>query len=227
MNTEIITTEDGSHSIRNISMNETYHSIHGARQESGHVFIKNGLDYFASINNKQEIKILEIGFGTGLNALLTLLQADKLKKKISYTTLEAHPLEEALWSHLNYGDESEEVKKNFIHIHKGVWEESVDITSLFSIKKIKNTLQSINLMTSEYDLIFFDAFAPSKQPEMWEFPMLEKVVNAMSEGAVFVTYCAKGQLKRDLKTLQLTIESPPGPPGKMQMVRATKPLKIT
>lgn len=203
-------------------MNETYHSVHGAWQESVHVFIKNGLDYFAATNSKEEINVLEIGFGTGLNALLTLLEADKLKKKISYTTLEAYPLEESIWSRLNYGEASKDVKRNFINIHQVAWDELVGITPCFSIKKVRNTLQSINLKESEYDLIFYDAFAPGKQPEMWEFPMLEKVVRLMSEGALFVTYCAKGQLKRDLKTLQLSVESPPGPPGKMQMVRASK-----
>ena len=222
MNTEIITTEDGSHSIRNVAMDETYHSIHGARQESTHVFINNGLDYFASTNNKEEIKILEVGFGTGLNALLALQYADKSNRKISFKTIEAYPLSESVWNQLNYGDQLEQSKKHFTLLHTAKWGGPVSITPFFSIEKIKSDLQLVTLREKEYDLVFYDAFAPSKQPEMWEFPLIEKVVKAMNDGAVFVTYSAKGQLKRDLRALDLLVESPPGPPGKLQMVRATK-----
>lgn len=223
MTTEIITTEDGSHSIRNVEMNETYHSIHGARQESMHVFIKNGFDYFVEGNTKEEIKIFEVGFGTGLNAWLTMLRAEELNKKISYTTVEAFPLDESIWSQLNYGDTSPENKKRFQELHQATWNKQVEISSHFNIEKLATTLQSASLLYHHFDIVFYDAFAPSKQPEMWEFAMLEKIFNAMNKGSILVTYCAKGQFKRDLKALDLTVETLPGPPGKLQMVRALNP----
>jgi tRNA U34 5-methylaminomethyl-2-thiouridine-forming methyltransferase MnmC len=223
MSIEIITTEDGSHSIRNVEMNETYHSIHGAWQESTHVFIKNGLDFFANANSQEEIKILEVGFGTGLNALLALIHADKIDRKISFSTLEAFPLHENTWSQLNYGNDSPDIKRKFIALHKAAWGNNVAITTHFNLEKIETTLQNAFLSSDSYDLVFYDAFAPGKQPEMWELPLLEKVVMAMNKGSVFVTYCAKGQLKRNLRSLLLSVESPTGPPGKLQMVRATKP----
>jgi tRNA U34 5-methylaminomethyl-2-thiouridine-forming methyltransferase MnmC len=203
---KIITTSDGSHSLLNEELDETYHSRHGAIQESLHVFIKNGLEFFP----KDEVNVFEVGFGTGLNALLTA----QSRKKIDYTTIEPFPLPEEIFALLNY-----EPRELLLQLHR-----NPDLqTANFKFKKLYTTLGSVQL-DQVYDIIYFDAFAPSKQPAMWEFPMIEKVCNALTPGGLFVTYCAKGQLKRDLKSLGLEVETLAGPPGKKEMVRGTKKL---
>ena len=218
---KIITTQDGSHSLLNEQLNETYHSVHGALQESKHVFIQHGLDFVNKNQGPTTIHILEIGFGTGLNALLTLQYAIANKLSIQYTTLEAFPVEEAIWSNLNYV-ESDEEKKQFKKLHHANWNEVESIDHVFAIRKLHTTLQQVELEVNQYDVIYFDAFAPNKQPEMWELPMLQKIASSMKHDGVFVTYCAKGQLKRNLKSVGLTVETLPGPPGKREMVRGTK-----
>ena len=222
---ELITTSDGSHSLLNSELNETYHSVHGAIQESIHVFIKNGLEYFEQKNQQAEIRILEVGFGTGLNALLTLQHRLIGSTKILYESLEAFPIEQETVSQLNYPEilnfsDSEEY---FAQLHQSSWDKKVEITSNFSLLKRHVKIQDMELGSEEFDVIYFDAFAPSKQPELWELTVLRKVEQSMKPGAVFVTYCAKGQLKRDLKSLRLLVETLPGPPGKKEMVRAVKP----
>lgn len=214
---KIITTQDGSHSLLNEAMNETYHSRHGAIQESEYVFIEKGLKFFLR-DKKELVSVLEIGFGTGLNALLTanLSQTDEIN--IVYTALETHPITEEIWRTLNYSTE----KLLFEKLHATAWNEWVTITPQFNLFKREESLQAANLGVQQFDLIYFDAFAPNKQPEMWEHTMLQKISLAMKSGAVFVTYCAKGQLKRDLKSLGLVVESLSGPPGKREMVRAIK-----
>lgn len=216
---KIITTHDGSHSLLNEQLNETYHSVHGAVQESLHVFIKHGLDFVSKNLNKSTIHILEVGFGTGLNALLTLQRVDVDNLAIHYTTLEAFPVEENIWSMLNYA-ESSDSKAQFEKLHRAEWNEWESILPNFQLRKLHTTLEQVVLEMNHYDLIYFDAFAPNKQPEMWELPMLQKIAGAMKAGGLFVTYCAKGQLKRDLQSLGLTIETLTGPPGKREMVRA-------
>jgi tRNA U34 5-methylaminomethyl-2-thiouridine-forming methyltransferase MnmC len=218
---QIITTGDGSHSLLNTALNETYHSVHGARRESVHVFIKHGLEYFLQKNLPDVVKIFEVGFGTGLNALLTASFAENQKRNIFYTSIEAFPLDEKISNQLNYPDSDQE-KLLFQELHSGPWESDVHINTFFTLRKIKTTLQQIQLEENYFDVIFFDAFAPNKQPELWEIPILEKVCNALKTNGVFTTYCAKGQLKRDLKSLGLLVETLPGPPGKKEMVRALK-----
>ena len=218
---KIITTSDGSHSLLNEELNETYHSVHGAIQESAHVFIKNGLDYFVHQFKAESISILEVGFGTGLNALLTIHHTLKTARPIKYVALEAFPFEEDVWSALNYTD-TIGLKEYFLNLHRCSWETEQTILPSFQLLKLHTTLQHVELKPKSFDLIYFDAFAPNKQAELWTFPMLQKVSEAMKMDAVFVTYCAKGQLKRDLKTLGLVTETLPGPPGKKEMVRAIK-----
>lgn len=215
----LITTGDGSHSLLNTHLNETYHSHHGAVQESLHVFIDKGLKFFLESSKSTEVTIFEVGFGTGLNAFLTM-QLAKSRPSINtvYTTIEAFPLGREVWSQLNYAASDRE---DFNQLHESEWEQFVRISHNFVLGKKRITLQEITL-TESFDVIYFDAFAPNKQPEMWEIPVLEKVVAAMKAGSVFVTYCAKGQLKRDLKSLGLTVETLAGPPGKKEMVRALK-----
>ncbi|GHN00683.1 hypothetical protein WSM22_21720 [Cytophagales bacterium WSM2-2] len=217
---KIIETGDGSHSLLNETLNETYHSTHGAVQESLHVFIRNGLQFWQVRNPKKKFSILEIGFGTGLNALLTLQEAAKKNLEIEYTTIEAFPVDMAFVEQLNYAHHLRfESEKYFHELHRAEWNLPVSISANFLLKKQKGKIQDMILREKAFDIIFFDAFAPSKQPEMWEKPILEKVTKSMASKGVFVTYCAKGQLKRDLKSLGLEVESLPGPPGKREMVR--------
>lgn len=220
-NLQIITTSDGSHSLLNTDLNETYHSVHGALRESIYVFIKHGLDFFIERSSSTSVRILEIGFGTGLNALLTLQRARETNASVHYTSLEAFPIQRDIWRALNYA-EPLALLDDFNKLHEAEWMKEVLLTNNFTLLKLHTTLQQEPLQPSGYDVIYFDAFAPSKQPEMWELPMLTKVVEAMKPGGVFVTYCAKGQLKRDLKSLNLTVETLPGPPGKKEMIRAVK-----
>jgi tRNA U34 5-methylaminomethyl-2-thiouridine-forming methyltransferase MnmC len=212
---KIITTHDGSHSLLNEQLNETYHSVHGAWQESNHVFIEHGL----ACVEKSPLQLLEIGFGTGLNALLSLQYAVRKKITIYYTTLEVFPVDESIWSLLNYANTPESTEW-FKKIHHAEWNDWAKILHEFHLRKLETTLQTISLENKHYDLIYFDAFAPSKQPEMWEKPLIQKVVEAMKPNGIFVTYCAKGQLKRDLQSLGMQVETLQGPPGKREMVRA-------
>jgi tRNA U34 5-methylaminomethyl-2-thiouridine-forming methyltransferase MnmC len=218
---EIIITKDGSHSLLHTELNETYHSVHGAVQESKHVFIEHGLRYWLHNNANQDLKILEIGFGTGLNALLTLQLSNQLRTKISYESLEAFPLSGDVWSKLNYAETLGDPEL-FQKMHELPWDREYQITDTFLLKKSYSTLQDIKLLPEAFDLIYYDAFAPAKQPEMWTLNVLGKVIHSLRSGGVFVTYCAKGQLKRDLSTLGLAVETLAGPPGKKEMVRASK-----
>jgi tRNA U34 5-methylaminomethyl-2-thiouridine-forming methyltransferase MnmC len=217
----LIVTSDGSHSLYRADIDETYHSRHGAIQESMHVFIQQGFDFLISLTGKSQISILEIGFGTGLNALLTAEASQRMEIEVAYTSLEALPIDEPLWSKLNYaqGDVQHAL---FQSLHQAPWAVQTDISQHFRLLKIHDTLQHADLSSAPFDLIYFDAFAPAKQPEMWEMPVLSKVTQAMGANSLFVTYCAKGQLKRDLRTLGLEVETLPGPPGKKEMVRAVK-----
>ncbi|HYG19468.1 MAG TPA: tRNA (5-methylaminomethyl-2-thiouridine)(34)-methyltransferase MnmD [Ohtaekwangia sp.] len=222
MTVEIITTADGSHSLRHTELQETYHSIHGALQESNHVFIRNGLDFYLQ-STAEKASIFEVGFGTGLNAWLTLRQARLRNLRIQYTAVEAYVLPEQIWSGLNYA-EDEETRKDFEALHRAALNEPVKICNEFKLTKLHQRLEDIDAMAAAYDVVYFDAFAPNKQPEMWTLSVLSKIEGLMRPGALFVTYCAKGQLKRDLKSLGLIVETLEGPPGKKEMVRAQKPL---
>tara|TARA_B100000809_G_C15110322_1_gene520331 strand:- start:1500 stop:2168 length:669 start_codon:yes stop_codon:yes gene_type:complete len=217
---ELKITEDGSHTLFIPDLNETYHSSHGAIQESLHVFIDAGLKY---INNK-EIKVLEIGFGTGLNAFLTLLEANKTEANINYTSLEAYPLEMSLVRQLNYTSElklDDYIACLYNKMHEVEWGSLQSITNDFKLKKLKIKLDDFETI-EKYDVIYFDAFAPQIQPEMWTVSVLAKMYNCLNANGVLVTYCAKGIVKRALKEVGFKIESIPGPPGKREMTRAYK-----
>ncbi|HMV07587.1 MAG TPA: tRNA (5-methylaminomethyl-2-thiouridine)(34)-methyltransferase MnmD [Cyclobacteriaceae bacterium] len=218
---QIIKTKDGSVSLLNSELNETYHSIHGARQESMHVFIKEGLKFFSDQNKKNPVRILEIGFGTGLNALLTAIYGAEHRIGIEYSTLEAFPINESLWQQLNFAQSSEEAKI-FFKLHHEPWEQWTEIVPGFMLRKINTTLQLASFDHNYFDLVYFDAFAPNKQPEMWTLPMLQKTIESLTPNGVFVTYCAKGQLKRDLASFGTTVQTLQGPPGKREMIRAIK-----
>lgn len=211
----IVTTTDGSHTIRNDATGDTYHSVHGAVQESNHVFLKNGLGFFLSQHPGQKVRILEIGFGTGLNALLTLQSFPAID--IEFTTLEPYPLTEEFFRSLNY-----ERKESLQRLHECEWSIPSSITEHFTLTKLKSTLSDAKLLVNHFDVVYFDAFAPNSQPELWTQMAFEKIFHSMKQSSVLTTYCAKGQVKRDLKSVGFIVESLAGPPGKREMVRARK-----
>lgn len=215
MEIQIITTSDGSHTLFLPHLNETYHSTHGALQESKHVFIEHGLKKAAE-KNATEIRILEIGFGTGLNAWLTM-QTDL---NTHYTSLELYPLEKEVWSKLNYAEGSG--TELFAKIHETSWNEEQKITEKHTLNKISSDLLSVDLSNYLFDLVYFDAFAPSKQPEMWTEEVFGKIHKQLTPGGILVSYCASGAFKRTLKALDFEVETLPGPPGKKEMTRAIK-----
>jgi tRNA U34 5-methylaminomethyl-2-thiouridine-forming methyltransferase MnmC len=222
---EIIITGDGSHSLFFKDLNETYHSKHGALQESNHVFIEHGLEQWLKSNAHNDVAVLEVGFGTGLNALLTAIASVQLQSRVSYASIEAYPLAKEVWSKLNYGVSVGAVEI-FEQLHETSWNLEHTITPTFQLTKYYSSLQDVILLPSAFDVVYFDAFAPSKQPEMWELPILSKIYEAMKPGGLFVTYCAKGQLKRDLTSIGFQVETLPGPPGKKEMVRGLKPMGV-
>ncbi|WMJ72658.1 tRNA (5-methylaminomethyl-2-thiouridine)(34)-methyltransferase MnmD [Cytophagaceae bacterium ABcell3] len=216
---EIISSKDGSHTLFLPEMNETYHSHHGAIQESEYVFIEKGI---APIAQKQKtLTILEIGFGTGLNALLSFRTAIQEGLTLHYHTLEPYPLIKEVYSNLNYPVIIEEgkYKETFLKLHEAPMNEEIKLSNNFFLNKYNETLENVTLRI-EADVVFYDAFAPAKQPEVWSLSNLEKVKQAMNPKGVLVTYCASGQFRRDLKSLGFVVENLPGPPGKKEMTRA-------
>lgn len=218
----LLITEDGSHTIYLPELKETYHSTHGAIRESEHVFIRQGLEH-ALQDGKKTIKIFELGFGTGLNALLSWIYAERNQISINYHSIEAFPLTQKDIEVLNYPSliDAVDVTAKFHKIHECSWNVPVVLSPCFQLNKIEMQIEEFHT-DMQFDVCFFDAFAPSKQAEMWEIPILEKVKNMLVPQGILVTYCAKGQLKRDLKSLGFEVESLPGPPGKKEMVRAVR-----
>lgn len=231
MERKIIKTEDGSYSLRVEQLNENYHSTHGAIQESRHVFIRAGLDHLYERFPGKEIRILEVGFGTGLNALMTYHAAASKKSSLVYHTLEAFPVEQALLAGLgaNYSgllsenapQAAGQLLEVFEQMHLAGWNEAAVIGHM-QLKKINDTLQHALLEKEFYDLVFFDAFGPPVQPEMWTEEIFRKIAAAMQPGGILVTYCAKGEVKRNMKKAGLAIERLQGPPGKREMTRGTR-----
>ncbi|MBX2897221.1 MAG: tRNA (5-methylaminomethyl-2-thiouridine)(34)-methyltransferase MnmD [Cyclobacteriaceae bacterium] len=215
----VILTGDGSHSLLNAELDETYHSRHGAVQESEYVFIEQGLKFWLERNKQEQLTILEVGLGTALNAWLTLRVPAVAALQIRYFAIEKFPLVQEVWQQLNYATHDRPLYEKIHNLPWNTWQQVALHAALF---KSENTLQQIELPDIHFDLIYYDAFAPNKQPDMWTVDMLQKVVLKLQTGGVFVTYCAKGQLKRDLRALGLEVESLPGPPGKREMIRAVK-----
>lgn len=214
-------TQDGSHTLYVTEIDECYHSTHGAVQESEHIFIKDGFRTCM----KDTIHVLEIGFGTGLNAFLTLLETERQNKRVYYTAIELYPVEGEKAFQLNYPEQTQPEKRTaFERIHTSAWNEWQEITSFFQLKKINDDFTRINL-TEKYDVIYFDAFSPEKQPEMWTEDLFKKLYLCTREKAVLTTYCCKGTVKRALKAAGFSIEKLPGPAGKREILRALrKPL---
>lgn len=217
---EIQTTSDGSHTIFIPELNEHYHSVFGAINESRHIFIGAGLNFISQKNNK--INILEIGFGTGLNALLTNIESEKKKLLINYSSLELYPLKEEVYSRLNYPEhiEYQNVNSIFFELHHCPWEQEVIFSEYFSLRKMNTSLLDYIPENQYYDLIYFDAFGPDVQPEMWTLDVFQKMASCLNRGGVLVTYSTKGTVKRNLKEAGFSIEKLPGPVGKREILRA-------
>lgn len=222
-NVQVITTSDGSHSLFVPSLNETYHSSHGALQESQHVFIAQGLATWREEKpSARELRILEVGFGTGLNALLSLREAQRLQIPVMYTSLEPYPVATATVAQLNYGQLlGEEWVAPFGELHQAPWEEAVRILPFFTLQKKQAKLETVGHIGS-FDLIYFDAFAPNKQAELWEVAPLQLCFEMTAPDGMLVTYCAQGQFKRNLKAAGYIVERLPGPPGKKEMTRGRR-----
>jgi len=214
----LIITADGSHTVYVPELKEHYHSVNGALTESDHVFIKNGFDYCKA----DPVNILEIGFGTGLNAFLTALKSSECRKTVNYTSVEKHPLPFSLIKELNYpslaGGNGQEI---FDAIHLARWNTFCSINDFFNLKKISLDLVSSPL-TGSYEIIYFDAFGPDKQPGMWSREIFEKIASVTVKGGILVTYSAKGEVKRNLRACGFEVSLLPGAPGKRHMIRAVK-----
>ena len=217
---EIVITADGSHSIHLPEWDESYHSKHGAVQEAQHVFIKNGLDCFL---NKEKLSILEIGFGTGLNAYITLLESIKRNIPIKYYGIEAYPLTLSEVLNLNYSEvlDKNQYKGMYEEMHKGVWGKSFPLNETFELTKQQMFFQDID-DKEQFDLIYFDAFGYRVQPELWSVEIFKKMYDALLPGGILVTYAARTVIKKALVEVGFSVEILPGPPGKREMTRAKK-----
>ncbi len=219
MNIKIIQTDDGSSTIYLPDLDETYHSKFGAINEAQHVFIDNGL---AKIQ-KLEINVLEIGFGTGLNALLTLLYSERSGLNINYRTIEKHPLTRELVSSLNYSKTVEGAGKYYNKIHEVEWERSHQLSEHFRLKKVAADILDDNLhLPQDIDLIYFDAFAPSKQAELWNAKLFKRLYDCLSKDGKLVTYSAAGVVKQALRNAGFAVKRLQGPPGKHHMLFCSK-----
>ena len=215
MKKELIITKDGSHSLFVPDLNETYHSVHGSISEAIHVFINSGL----LSHPKKKINILEIGFGTGLNTLLTL---ENIKnRKIHYTSLEPYPISSEIYNKLNFHTVTNSNSETFLKLHTSDWEEKVFISENFTLYKTQKKIQNF-ISEKKFDIIYFDAFSPEKQTEMWTTEVFEKCFDLLNKDGFLVTYCAKGIFRRTLKSVGFEVISLDGPPGKRQMTRANK-----
>ena len=227
MEKSLIITKDGSHTVSIPEMNVSYHSLHGAIQESGHVFINQGLRFFQNYNAAAEIHVLEMGFGTGLNALLSLMEAGS-NLSIHYTAIELFPLTIGEAKTLNYCEQlkREDLLPSFEKMHQCEWERDVAINPFFAIHKLQLSL--LNIKNSNFfhnsslrpDIIYFDAFAPAAQPELWTKEVFEMLYAILKDNGILVTYCSKGVVRRAMQAAGFVVEKVPGPPGKREIVRA-------
>jgi tRNA U34 5-methylaminomethyl-2-thiouridine-forming methyltransferase MnmC len=220
MNREVVVTGDGSKTIRLIDIEENYHSHHGALQEAEHVFIKNGLD---DRPIKKEVKVFEMGFGSGLNACLSIIKSLSLEVKLDYIGVEAFPISDAEIEALNYGILFDEKYIDlYKKLHELTWNEKHFLAEGISFSKIQDKIEGIRMQSNYFDIIYYDAFGPRVQQDLWEIEILKKMYDAISTGGFLVTYCAKGQVKRNLREVGFEVEALPGPPGKREMTRAWK-----
>ena len=226
MQRNLIVTKDGSHTVVIPEWEVSYHSVYGAVQESLHVFIEAGFRHWWNLNeNASQCVVFEMGFGTGLNALLTTLEARRRQRKVIYETVEAFPLESAIVEKLNYCYALEESfwQPVFNSLHSCEWNSIQPITNFFSFKKEKILLK--NYSPSEpVNVIFYDAFAPAAQPELWTQEVFEKLLTMLAPGGILVTYCSKGDVRRAMTAAGFQVEKVPGPIGKREMLRGVREL---
>ena len=222
MKRSIITTSDGSKTIQIEGWNEQYHSIHGALQEAKHVYINAGLKTFLERQPKQNaLTVLEIGFGTGLNALLTALESLNISQEICYHGIEAYPVEAEELQALGYDTLIGSDPSIFQNIHNCSWHENHKILPHFSIVKRQAFFSDID-EANAFDVIYFDAFGPRVQPDLWIESIFKKMYEALRPNGLLVTYCAKGSVRRCMQAVGFEVERLPGPPGKREMLRAIK-----
>jgi len=221
MDLKIIITGDGSHSLYNKRLDEIYHSKNGAIAESEHVFISAGFD-FVTLNSKK-VNLLEVGFGTGLNTLLTALKSKTADTQLEYWAFEPFPVNHDILNKLNYTTflppGSDVLWKK---IHTSPWNKRSDIDSCIQIIRINEKVEHYKLPDHYFNLIYFDAFAPSVQAELWTGNLFRRLFTALKNGGVLVTYSARGEVRRNLKAVGFTVDRLPGPEGKREMIRAIK-----
>lgn len=217
MERKIITTQDGSTTIQLVDWDECYHSKNGAIQEAYHVFIKNGLHLL----QQKSISILEIGFGTGLNALITFLESQNNNLKINYVGVEAYPVSSEEAGAMNYCSQLKIDESDFNRIHDSSWDEEIFFNENFKLTKRKQFFHDIKDV-GEYDLIYFDAFGYQYQPELWSTDIFKKMYTALRNEGILVTYAARGVVKRSMQEVGFRVKKVPGPPGKREMMIAYK-----
>lgn len=214
---QVVTTSDGSQTIYSTEFDQHYHSLHGALSESLHVFIKAGLGAV----NGEEIDILEFGFGTGLNAILSWKYGRESQKIIHYTGIEAYPISKHIvkcWiSNLSIG-----LKGMAIKLHDLPWDETTVLDHHFSFKKMETKFEDF-ATPCRFDVVFYDAFSPEVQPELWTVSIFSRIIKMLKPGGCLVTYSAKGQVRRNLIQAGFEVERLSGPPGKREMLRAVRP----
>ena len=219
---EVILSEDGSTTLYIPSLQEHYHSIHGAIQESVHIYLNNGLQYLYEKNHFKKISIFEVGLGTGLNCWLTAEWARGKNLSIDYQAIEPYPIDVQEVSQLNFTqDKSEDSQRTFNHIHTADWEKEVELEPYFILKKCNKKIVEWK-PDRAFDLVYFDAFAPDVQPDLWTQPIFEKLYHSTVKTGILLTYCAKGAVKRTLLHSGWQVERLPGPPGKREITRAFK-----
>lgn len=221
MKKELVTTSDGSHSVFLPEMDEHYHSMHGAIAESEHVYIKNGL--LAAAKQKKSIQVFEVGLGTGLNVLTTYKSALANQLKVIMDSIEAYPLDWEEVKSLNFRQQLDIEKSIYKQIHQSDWDAEVELSPQLTLHKYHDKLQHFDLAENCYDVIYFDAFAPEKQEEMWSEAIFKKLYTALKLGGILVTYCVKGEIRRRLHDIGLKVEKLKGPEGgKREIMRAVK-----
>lgn len=219
---ELKLTGDGSHTLFLPELREHYHSVYGAVAESRHIFLETGFRFV--YRPVERINILEVGFGTGLNALLTYIESEVSGSNVEYTAIELYPLKNEIFSKLNYTEliKYPDIHRIFLSLHQSPWNEPVHLTSGFSLNKINIALKDYEPARDTFDLVYFDAFGPDVQPEMWTREMFDKMAFCLKKDGILVTYSTKGTVKRNLAGAGFSIEKLPGPEGKREILRAIK-----
>ncbi|MFZ9028877.1 MAG: tRNA (5-methylaminomethyl-2-thiouridine)(34)-methyltransferase MnmD [Crocinitomicaceae bacterium] len=219
MKKEVVVTGDGSKTIHMPELNESYHSTHGALQEAEHVFVKYGLAQL----DKGILDVFELGYGTGLNAILAYRFSKQNNVQINYVGVEAYPVSMEMLEALDYTDFlSADEKGVFIKMHKVAWGDKVELSDQFKFQKVEQKIEDYRVKEGTVDIIFFDAFGPRTQGELWQPVILKKMAEMLREKGVLTTYCAQGQFRRDLKSVGFDVTKVPGPPGKREMTVAFK-----